>query len=165
MVQREGRMLRQGNTNPEVFIYRYITEGTFDSYSWQLLENKQRFISSFLSGVSFQRDSEDIADAVLNYAEVKALAIGDPLIKKRVEVSNRLERTRMQSTQRQRRLMELRTIIEQVPNTIESLRLEKSVVASDSSLIQRDSLRGIPSKSSRGKAFLFRHQGFRSGYV
>lgn len=134
MVQREGRMLRQGNTNPEVFIYRYITEGTFDSYSWQLLENKQRFISSFLSGVSFQRDSEDIADAVLNYAEVKALAIGDPLIKKRVEVSNRLERTRMQSTQRQRRLMELRTIIEQVPNTIESLRLEKSVVASDSGL-------------------------------
>lgn len=134
MVQREGRMLRQGNTNPEVFIYRYITEGTFDSYSWQLLENKQRFISSFLSSVSFQRDSEDIADAVLNYAEVKALAIGDPLIKKRVEVSNRLERTRMQSTQRQRRLMELRTIIEQVPNTIESLRLEKSVVASDSSL-------------------------------
>lgn len=134
MVQREGRMLRQGNTNPEVFIYRYITEGTFDSYSWQLLENKQRFISSFLSGVSCQRDSEDISDAVLNYAEVKALAIGDPLIKKRVEVSNRLERTRMQSTQRQRRLMELRTIIEQAPNTIESLKLEKSIVGSDCSL-------------------------------
>ena len=81
MVQREGRILRKGNTSEEVYIYRYITEGSFDAYSWQLLENKQRFISSFLSGTSATRDMGDIADTVLTYAEVKALAIGNPLIK------------------------------------------------------------------------------------
>lgn len=134
MTQREGRLLRQGNTCPEVFIFRYITEGTFDSYSWQLLENKQRFISSFLSGFSCQRDCEDISDTVLNYAEVKALAIGDPLIKKRVETTNRIERARIASSQRQKTLMQLRSIVEEVPYTIDSLKLSKSIAGADYSL-------------------------------
>lgn len=121
MVQREGRIIRRGNSCPEVFIYRYITEGSFDSYSWQLLENKQRFISSFLSGSSGSRDQDDIADTVLTYAEVKALAIGNPLIKLRVETANRLERTRMASRQRQKQLMELRAVIESVPGRLDEL--------------------------------------------
>jgi len=115
MVQREGRILRCGNTCDQVFIYRYITEGTFDSYSWQLLENKQRFISSFLSGTTAARDREDIADAVLSYAEVKALAIGNPLIKKRVETANLLERKRLAFRQRQKQLSELRSFLERSP--------------------------------------------------
>ena len=92
MTQREGRILRQGNENPKVQIYRYITEGSFDAYSWQLLETKQRFISELLSGSYTERDSADIEDTVLNYAEVKALAVGNPLIKKRVETANELSR-------------------------------------------------------------------------
>ena len=92
MVQREGRIIRVGNTNKEVFIYRYITEGSFDAYSWQLLETKQKFISALLSGSLTERDGVDIDDVVLSYAEVKALAIGNPLIKKRVEAANELSR-------------------------------------------------------------------------
>ena len=92
MVQREGRIIRQGNTNEEVFIYRYITEGSFDAYSWQLLEMKQRFITAILSGSLTEREGADIEDTVLDYAEVKALAIGNELIKKRVETANELSR-------------------------------------------------------------------------
>lgn len=90
MVQREGRILRQGNTNDEIYIHRYITEGSFDAYSWQLLETKQRFISSLLSGHINERENSDIYDTVLNYAEIKALAIGNPAIKERVETANEL---------------------------------------------------------------------------
>ena len=92
MTQREGRILRQGNTNSKVYIYRYITEGSFDAYSWQLLETKQRFISELLSGSLTERSGMDIADTVLDYAEVKALAVGDPLVKQRVEAANELTR-------------------------------------------------------------------------
>jgi len=123
MVQREGRILRKGNTSEEVYIYRYITEGSFDAYSWQLLENKQKFISSFLSGTSAARDMEDIADTVLTYAEVKALAIGNPLIKKRVEVANKLERVKIACRSRQKEMQQLRTVIESLPEKIRNLEL------------------------------------------
>ena len=92
MVQREGRIIREGNLNKKVEIFRYITEGSFDAYSWQLLESKQHFICALLSGAIKERSGSDISDTVLNYAEVKALAIGNPLIKKRVEVANELSR-------------------------------------------------------------------------
>ena len=92
MTQREGRILRQGNVNSQVYIYRYITEGSFDAYSWQLLETKQRFISGLLSGSLTTRSGADIEDTVLDYAEVKALAVGNPLVKKRVEAANELTR-------------------------------------------------------------------------
>ena len=92
MTQREGRILRQGNTNERVFIYRYITEGSFDAYSWQILETKQRFITGLLSGAITERSGSDVDGRALNYAEVKALAIGNPLIKERVEVANELAR-------------------------------------------------------------------------
>lgn len=92
MTQREGRILRQGNQNPKVQIFRYITEGSFDAYSWQLLETKQRFITSLLSGSYTEREGSDIEDTVLNYAEIKALAVGNPLVKKRVETANELSR-------------------------------------------------------------------------
>ena len=90
MVQREGRILRQGNTNDQIYIHRYITEGSFDAYSWQLLETKQRFISALLSGHITERENSDVYDTVLNYAEIKALAIGNPAIKERVETTNEL---------------------------------------------------------------------------
>lgn len=92
MTQREGRILRQGNTNSQVYIYRYITEGSFDAYSWQLLETKQRFITGLLSGSLAIRSSSDIESTVLDYAEVKELAIGNPVVKQRVEAANELTR-------------------------------------------------------------------------
>ncbi len=92
MVQREGRIIREGNLNKKVKIFRYITEGSFDAYSWQLLESKQNFICALLSGSIKERSGTDVSDTVLNYAEVKALAIGNPLIKKRVETANELNR-------------------------------------------------------------------------
>lgn len=92
MTQREGRILRQGNENEKVQIFRYITEGSFDAYSWQLLETKQRFITGLLSGAMEARSGSDIEDTVLNYAEVKALAVGNPLVKQRVETANDLSR-------------------------------------------------------------------------
>ena len=92
MTQREGRILRQGNENKKVKIFRYITEGSFDAYSWQLLETKQRFIAGLLSGSLADRSGSDIEDTVLDYAEVKALAVGNPLVKQRVETANELSR-------------------------------------------------------------------------
>ena len=92
MTQREGRILRQGNRNSRVFIYRYVTEGSFDAYSWQLLETKQRFITELLAGSLTDRSGPDVESTVLNYAEIKALAIGNPLVKERVETANELER-------------------------------------------------------------------------
>ena len=92
MTQREGRILRQGNTNSKVQIFRYITEGSFDAYSWQLLETKQRFITGLLSGSLTERSETDVEDTVLDYAEVKALAVGNPLVKERVETANELSR-------------------------------------------------------------------------
>ena len=78
MTQREGRILRQGNMNKKVYIYRYIIEGSFDAYSWQLLETKQHFISDLLSGTLTERSGSNIENMVLDYAEVKALAVGNP---------------------------------------------------------------------------------------
>lgn len=92
MVQREGRILRRGNTCQRVQIFRYVTEGSFDAYSWQLLETKQRFICSLLAGSLDKRDGSDVDGTVLSYAEVKAIAIGNPLMKKRVETANELGR-------------------------------------------------------------------------
>lgn len=92
MVQREGRIMRRGNENENVLIYRYIVEGSFDAYSWQILETKQRFISQFLKGSTYQRTATDLDSDVLTYAEVKALALSDPLLKKMSEKENELKR-------------------------------------------------------------------------
>ncbi len=95
MVQRDGRLVRRGNTNEKVYIYRYVTDGSFDAYSWQLLENKQRFITELLTGTANGADERQLDDSVLSYAEVKALAIGNPLIKNRVEICNEIARLKM----------------------------------------------------------------------
>lgn len=84
--QREGRILRQGNENEEVMIFRYITKDTFDAYSWSIIENKQKFISQIMTSKSPVRSCDDIDDATLSYAEVKALATGNPLIKEKMDL-------------------------------------------------------------------------------
>ena len=93
--QQEGRILRQGNENKKVFIFRYITENTFDSYSWQLIENKQKFISQVMTGKSPVRSCEDIDESVLSYAEVKALATGNPHIKEKMTLDVEVAKLKM----------------------------------------------------------------------
>ncbi len=93
--QQEGRIIRQGNQNSEVQIYRYITKGTFDAYSWQLLENKQRFISQIMTSKSPVRSADDIDEAALSYAEVKALATGNPYIKEKMDLDIQVAKLRL----------------------------------------------------------------------
>lgn len=95
MTQRGGRTIRQGNQNSEVYIYRYVTENTFDSYMWQTLENKQKFISQIMTGKSPVRSCEDVDDTTLSYAEVKALATGNPYIKEKMEMDIAVSRLKM----------------------------------------------------------------------
>ena len=84
--QREGRIIRQGNENPEVDIYSYVTEGTFDAYLYQLVESKQKFISQIMTSKSPVRSAEDVDEQALSYAEIKALASGNPLIKEKMDL-------------------------------------------------------------------------------
>lgn len=93
--QREGRILRQGNMNDEVYIYRYVTKGTFDSYMWGLVENKQKFISQIMTSKSVTRSCEDIDETVLSFAEVKALATGNPKIKQKMDIDNEVSRLKV----------------------------------------------------------------------
>ena len=115
MTQREGRILRQGNTSPEVQIYRYITTGSFDAYSWQLLETKQRFICDILSGSYDQRSGSDVDSTVLSYAEVKALAVGNPLVKRKFELSNEISRLRALHNQYMRDRLNMQEELLQLP--------------------------------------------------
>ena len=93
--QQEGRILRQGNLNPKVKIFRYVTEGTFDAYSWQLIENKQKFISQIMTSKSPVRSCEDVDESALSYAEVKALATGNPYIKEKMDLDIQVSRLRL----------------------------------------------------------------------
>ena len=93
--QQEGRILRQGNQNPKVKIFRYVTENTFDSYSWQLIENKQKFIGQIMTSKSPVRSCEDIDEAALSYAEVKALATGNPYIKEKMDLDIQVSKLKL----------------------------------------------------------------------
>lgn len=93
--QREGRGIRQGNENEEIAVYRYVTKGTFDAYNWSLVENKQRFISQVMTSRSVSRTCEDIDEATLSYAEIKAVATGNPLIKEKMEIDNDVQRLKL----------------------------------------------------------------------
>lgn len=93
--QRAGRIVRQGNENKEVNIYRYVTENTFDAYLWQTIENKQKFISQIMTSKTPVRVAEDVDENSLNYAEIKALATGDPKIKEKMDLDNEVTKLKM----------------------------------------------------------------------
>ena len=93
--QQEGRILRQGNQNDKVKIFRYVTEGTFDSYSWQLIENKQKFIGQIMTSKSPVRSCEDVDEAALSYEEVKALATGNPYIKEKMDLDIQVSKLKL----------------------------------------------------------------------
>ena len=118
MIQREGRILRKGNENDEIQIFRYITDGSFDAYSWQILETKQRMIRGILSGTMPKRMCEELDDVVLNYAEIKALAVGNPLLKERVELVNELSRVSTLNKKHQENRHGLEVELLAIPNKI-----------------------------------------------
>lgn len=96
--QRLGRIVRQGNSNPEVEIYRYVTEGTFDAYMYQLLESKQKFISQIMTSKSPVRCAEDVDDTALSYAEIKALASGNPKIMEKMQLDADVAKLKLQKS-------------------------------------------------------------------
>ena len=95
LIQRSGRIIRQGNQNKEVYIYRYVTEKTFDAYLYQLVENKQKFISQIMTSKTPMRSAEDIDEVALSYAEVKALAAGNPLIIEKTELDTQVSKLKL----------------------------------------------------------------------
>ena len=95
LIQRKGRIERRGNDNKKVHVFRYVTEGTFDAYLWQTIENKQKFISQIMTSKSPVRSCEDVDEAALSYAEIKALCAGDPRIKERMDLDIDVSRLRL----------------------------------------------------------------------
>lgn len=133
MIQREGRILRRGNQNKNVIIYRYITESSFDSYSWQILETKQRFITQFLTGTTYQRSIEDLENQVLTYAQVKALALAEPLMKQLAEKENEVKNLKILLSRERQTLAEQKKELAQIDEKIEAARQrwETSIAAAD----------------------------------
>jgi len=95
LIQRKGRIERRGNDNKKVHVFRYVTEGTFDAYLWQTIENKQKFISQIMTSKSPVRSCEDVDETALSYAEIKALCAGDPRIKERMDLDIDVSRLRL----------------------------------------------------------------------
>ena len=137
LIQRSGRIIRQGNNNPEVFIYRYVTEGTFDAYLYQLVENKQRFISQIMTSKTPVRSAEDIDETALSYAEIKSLASGNPLIIEKTELDTEVAKLKLlkQSHLSQIYAIEDR-IIKYYPNEIKRLETKISNLKEDIELLK-----------------------------
>src|SRR5262249_41444982 len=123
--QREGRILRQGNLNPEVRIYRYVTEGSFDAYMWQTLETKARFIQQVMAGGTSVRAAEDLEGGALTYAEIKAIASGNPAVMEKVKVDTeirKLDQLRAAHLNQQHAIrMQMHSIPEQIRRAEEAL--------------------------------------------
>ena len=135
--QQEGRILRQGNMNEKVQIFRYVTEGTFDAYMWQILENKQKFISQIMTSKSPVRACEDVDDTALSYAEIKALATGNPYIKEKMDLDIQVAKLRMLRASHTSQIYRLETDIARtypvqiasVQQRIANLEADKAVAA------------------------------------
>lgn len=138
--QREGRILRQGNRNPEVRILRYVTEGSFDAYMWQTLETKAKFIAQVMTGESNLRRIEDVDGAALTYAEVKAIASGNPMVIEKASIDTevaRLARLQYQHRETQFRLRHrMRHLLDDVP------RLEKRLGEINADMAVREDTKG-----------------------
>ncbi len=135
--QRDGRILRQGNENEEVEIFRYVTKDTFDAYLWQIVEQKQRFISQVMTSKSVNRSCEDIDEVVLNYAEIKALAMGDPRIKEKMDLDIEINKLSVLKAAWSKQRYSLQdSIIYSIPKSIISN--EETIEALKKDIILRD---------------------------
>ena len=128
LAQREGRILRQGNLNPEVEIYRYVTEGSFDAYLWQTVERKARFIGQVMRGRLDVREIEEISDTALSYSEVKALATGDPRIMEKARLDADLARLERLERSHHRNQRTLSATINQAEHDLPGLEAERDAL-------------------------------------
>ncbi len=120
LTQRSGRIIRRGNTNKQVQIFRYVTEDTFDAYLWQTIENKQKFISQIMTSKSPVRSCEDIDEAALSYAEIKALCAGNPLIKEKMDLDIEVARLKLLKANHQSTKYRLEdSLLKHFPESIE----------------------------------------------
>lgn len=123
LAQRAGRIVRQGNENKEVHIFRYVTENTFDAYLFQTLENKQKYISQIMTSKTPVRVAEDVDEATLNYAEIKALATGNPLIKEKMDLDVEVSKLKMLESNFKSNLYKLEDkVVKFYPKEIERLK-------------------------------------------
>src|SRR4051794_2452872 len=129
--QREGRILRQGNDNPEVSIYRYVTEGSFDAFMWQALETKARFITQVMTGDCGTRRAEDIGGQELSYAEVKAIASGNPAVLTLAEADAELQRLSVLRKNHADEQFIARRACHELPSTIARLTRKIAGLAAD----------------------------------
>ena len=147
--QRKGRIARQGNMNETVHVYRYVTENTFDSYIWQTLENKQRFISQIMTSKSPVRSCEDADETTLSYAEVKALCAGDPRIKEKMDLDVQVAKLRLLKSSHQSQKYQLEDrLMQYFPREIAATRVaimgcEADVATRDAHPAPADSFAGI----------------------
>src|SRR5207247_6267534 len=133
--QREGRILRQGNENEQVSIYRYVTEGSFDAYMWQALETKARFISQVISGDNAARRAEDIGGQELSYAEVKAIASGNPAVLTLAEADAELQRLAVLKKNHLDEQYVARRSVRDLPRTIAELSERLANLATDQATV------------------------------
>ena len=121
LAQRKGRIERQGNQNEKVHVFRYVTEGTFDAYLWQTVENKQKFISQIMSSKSPVRACEDVDETALSFAEIKALCAGDPRIKERMDLDVEVSRLKLMKADHQSKQYRLEDqLLKYFPQEIEA---------------------------------------------
>lgn len=135
MTQRNGRIIRQGNQNKQVYVYNYVTEGTFDAYLWQTLENKQRFISQIMTSKSPVRSCEDVDEQALSYAEIKALCAGNPLIKEKMDLDVQVAKLRVLKADHQSQNFRLQDkLLTKFPAEIQEMNAHIAALKSDAAL-------------------------------
>ena len=135
--QQEGRILRQGNQNEKVKIFRYVTENTFDAYMWQILENKQKFISQIMTSKSPVRACEDVDDTALSYAEIKALATGNPYIKEKMDLDVQVSKLKLLKANHTSQIYRLESdIAKNYPVQISALKERIAGMQSDVSVVK-----------------------------
>ena len=153
--QRAGRIVRQGNMNPDVHIYRYVTEKSFDSYLWQTIENKQRFISQIMSSKSPVRACDDVDETALSYAEIKALCAGDPRIKEKMNLDVEVAKLRLMKADYQSNQFKLEDqILKQYPEEIRQAQERAKGYQADMALLEahplpKDGFVGMAIKGKR----------------
>ena len=150
MEQRMGRIVRRGNMNKKVYLYQYVTEDTFDSYNYQILENKQRFISQIMTSKSPARSADDIDNNTLTYAEVKALATGNPLIKEKMELETVVQKLKVSRNNYENQHYRLEdAILKYIPSKIATAKGKISVYQKDLAFITEYKERNpLPEKSN-----------------
>src|SRR5205807_277009 len=129
--QRDGRILRQGNRNEAVQIYRYVTEGSFDAYMWQTLETKARFIQQVMSGKASVREAEDLESGALSFAEIKAIASGNPLVVEKIKIDTEVRRLDMLRASHLNRQYDISRQVQYLPGQIEKSRQQYAEFLTD----------------------------------